>query len=64
VFLAPTKPLVEQQLATCVGIPAEHCAMLTGSTSKSDARQAMWEAKRVVFCTPQARGVAEGGRKG
>uniref|UniRef100_A0A3Q2P0J9 Helicase ATP-binding domain-containing protein n=1 Tax=Fundulus heteroclitus TaxID=8078 RepID=A0A3Q2P0J9_FUNHE len=55
VFMAPTKPLVAQQIEACykvMGIPQEHMAELTGSTAAKQ-RQEVWRAKRVFFLTPQ-----------
>ncbi|KAK3563242.1 hypothetical protein QTP86_019351 [Hemibagrus guttatus] len=55
VFLAPTKPLVAQQIEACyrvMGIPQEHMAELTGSTPASQRRE-LWRSRRVFFLTPQ-----------
>ncbi|XP_060919558.1 Fanconi anemia group M protein [Labrus mixtus] len=55
VFMAPTKPLVAQQIEACykvMGIPQAHMAELTGSTAAKQ-RQEVWRAKRVFFLTPQ-----------
>ncbi|KAM7375969.1 hypothetical protein PAMP_005723 [Pampus punctatissimus] len=55
VFMAPTKPLVAQQIEACykvMGIPQEHMAELTGSTAAKQ-RQDIWRSKRVFFLTPQ-----------
>ncbi|KAF3701124.1 Fanconi anemia group M protein [Channa argus] len=55
VFMAPTKPLVAQQIEACykvMGIPQAHMAELTGSTAAKQ-RQAVWSSKRVFFLTPQ-----------
>nr|XP_061798264.1 Fanconi anemia group M protein-like [Nerophis lumbriciformis] len=55
VFMAPTKPLVAQQIEACynvMGIPQEHMAELTGSTA-AHRRQEVWRSKRVFFLTPQ-----------
>ncbi|CAJ1073462.1 LOW QUALITY PROTEIN: Fanconi anemia group M protein [Xyrichtys novacula] len=55
VFMAPTKPLVAQQIEACykvMGIPQEHMAELTGSTAAKQ-RQEVWRTKRVFFLTPQ-----------
>lgn len=62
VFVAPTRPLVEQQLAACtqmMAIPKAHTVLLTsdlakGAASKAgEARISAWAAKRMFFCTPQ-----------
>ncbi|XP_061600211.1 Fanconi anemia group M protein [Cololabis saira] len=55
VFMAPTKPLVAQQIEACynvMGIPQAHMAELTGSTAAKQ-RQDVWRSKRVFFLTPQ-----------
>ncbi|KAM6917402.1 Fanconi anemia group M protein [Lycodopsis pacificus] len=55
VFMAPTKPLVAQQIEACynvMGIPQAHMAELTGSTA-ANRRQEVWRTKRVLFLTPQ-----------
>ena len=58
VFLAPTRPLVDQQKAACsniCGIPTEDTCTMMGSTKKDESgtRRTFWRAKRVFFCTPQ-----------
>ncbi|XP_077617403.1 Fanconi anemia group M protein [Crocuta crocuta] len=55
VFMAPTKPLVTQQIEACyrvMGIPQSHMAEMTGST-QALTRKEMWQSKRVLFLTPQ-----------
>ncbi|XP_076835377.1 Fanconi anemia group M protein isoform X3 [Brachyhypopomus gauderio] len=55
VFMAPTKPLVAQQIEACykvMGIPQHHMAELTGGTA-APQRGELWGAKRVFFLTPQ-----------
>jgi ERCC4-related helicase len=55
VFVAPTKPLVAQQIDACfniVGIPRSHTTMLTGGVSPA-IRAEEWSSKRVFFMTPQ-----------
>ena len=55
VFVAPTKPLVAQQIDACfniVGIPRSQTAMLTGNVH-STVRSEEWQEKRVFFLTPQ-----------
>ncbi|KAM6973232.1 Fanconi anemia group M protein [Aplochiton taeniatus] len=55
VFMAPTKPLVAQQIEACykvMGIPQAHMAELTGSISAGQ-REGLWKSKRVFFLTPQ-----------
>ncbi|XP_053206455.1 Fanconi anemia group M protein homolog [Panonychus citri] len=55
VFMAPTRPLVKQQMEACfdiVGIPREDIVELTGHTSPCK-RQEEWLTKRLFFLTPQ-----------
>ncbi|RKF81530.1 ATP-dependent DNA helicase mph1 [Golovinomyces cichoracearum] len=55
IFVAPTKPLVSQQVDACfnvVGIPRSQTTMLTGSQVPA-LRAEEWVAKRVFFMTPQ-----------
>lgn len=55
VFVAPTKPLVSQQIDACfniVGIPRSQTTMLTGEVSPA-VRAEEWQEKRVFFMTPQ-----------
>ncbi|KAM6202745.1 Fanconi anemia group M protein [Rhynchocyon petersi] len=55
VFMAPTKPLVAQQIEACyrvMGIPQPHMAEMTGST-QAFTRKEIWHNKRVLFLTPQ-----------
>jgi ERCC4-related helicase len=55
IFLAPTLPLVQQQIKACydiMGIPTRATAILTGKTSQ-DKRLLLWQEKSVFFCTPQ-----------
>ncbi|XP_068194449.1 Fanconi anemia group M protein [Antennarius striatus] len=55
VFMAPTKPLVAQQIEACynvMGIPQIHMAELTGTTAAKQ-RQEVWRSKRIFFLTPQ-----------
>ncbi|KAL2913489.1 3'-5' DNA helicase [Polyrhizophydium stewartii] len=55
IFMAPTRPLVAQQIEACyniTGIPQEATQELTGSV-RADARVAIWAEKRVFFLTPQ-----------
>ncbi|KAK9817873.1 hypothetical protein WJX72_003494 [[Myrmecia] bisecta] len=57
VFVAPTKPLVNQQVQACyefMGIKRKSIVELTG-TVKADARAELWSLpdKRIYFCTPQ-----------
>ncbi|KAL2757129.1 hypothetical protein ACRALDRAFT_2052863 [Sodiomyces alcalophilus JCM 7366] len=55
VFVAPTKPLVAQQVDACfniVGIPRSDTTMLTGETAPA-LRADEWETRRVFFMTPQ-----------
>ncbi|KAL1791451.1 Fanconi anemia group M protein isoform X1 [Sigmodon hispidus] len=55
VFMAPTKPLVTQQMEACfhvMGIPQSHMAEMTGSTQAVN-RKEIWCSKRILFLTPQ-----------
>nr|KAF6500041.1 FA complementation group M [Molossus molossus] len=55
VFMAPTKPLVTQQIEACyrvMGIPQPHMAEMTGST-QAFTRKEIWHSRRVIFLTPQ-----------
>jgi ATP-dependent DNA helicase MPH1 len=55
VFVAPTKPLVSQQVKACfeiAGIPRSATTMLTGGTPPG-IRAEEWRSKRVFFMTPQ-----------
>lgn len=55
VFVAPTKPLVAQQVDACyniVGIPRSTTTMLTGDITPA-VRAEEWDSKRVFFMTPQ-----------
>ncbi|RVX66268.1 hypothetical protein B0A52_10195 [Exophiala mesophila] len=55
VFVAPTKPLVAQQIDACfniAGIPRSTTTMLTGEVSPA-LRAEEWQEKRVFFMTPQ-----------
>lgn len=54
-FVAPTKPLVSQQVKACfaiAGIPHSATTMLTGGISPG-LRAEEWQSKRVFFMTPQ-----------
>lgn len=53
--MAPTRPLVSQQIDACyhiMGIPRNETAELTGKQNKK-TRCVAWKAKRVFFATPQ-----------
>ena len=55
VFVAPTKPLVSQQVEACFkicGVPYSHTAQLTGSIAKPQ-RATAYEERRVFYMTPQ-----------
>ena len=55
VFVAPTKPLVSQQVKACfdiAGIPRSATTMLTGGTPPG-LRAEEWQNKRIFFMTPQ-----------
>ncbi|KAJ3123675.1 hypothetical protein HK098_001707 [Nowakowskiella sp. JEL0407] len=56
IFMAPTKPLVNQQISACygiTGIPDEDTITLTG-TINPQKRQEYWKTKRVFYVTPQS----------
>nr|KAG5712856.1 hypothetical protein BaRGS_007453 [Batillaria attramentaria] len=62
--MAPTKPLVAQQIEACyniMGIPRDDTAEMTGTMNPTD-RQKAWRDRRVFFLTPQRSqyGVVEG----
>lgn len=53
--MAPTRPLVTQQIQAChyiAGIPQSDCVELTGQTAPI-MRNIAWGTKRVIYCTPQ-----------
>ncbi|KAL1919923.1 uncharacterized protein VTP21DRAFT_1855 [Calcarisporiella thermophila] len=55
VFMAPTRPLVAQQIEACYrvcGIPQSETAELTGAQNP-ESRKSIWREKRVFFLTPQ-----------
>ena len=55
IFVAPTRPLVSQQVKACfeiAGIPRTATTMLTGNTPPG-VRAEEWQSKRVFFMTPQ-----------
>jgi ERCC4-related helicase len=55
VFVAPTRPLVHQQMNACyqtAGIPPPLTVELTGHTRLS-VRRELWRTRRVFFLTPQ-----------
>ncbi|KAJ5601171.1 hypothetical protein N7510_010705 [Penicillium lagena] len=55
IFVAPTKPLVSQQVSACLdiaGIPRSKTTMLTGGVAPG-IRAEEWQSKRVFFMTPQ-----------
>ncbi|XP_060659310.1 uncharacterized protein LOC132793413 [Drosophila nasuta] len=55
IFMAPTRPLVSQQIAACQKImpfPADDTVELTGRLPRAK-RAELWMSKRVFFATPQ-----------
>ncbi|KAH8416002.1 hypothetical protein KR222_006323 [Zaprionus bogoriensis] len=55
IFMAPTRPLVSQQIAACQKImpfPADDTVELTGRLPRVK-RAELWRSKRVFFATPQ-----------
>ena len=58
IFMAPTRPLVAQQIEACasiVGIPQSDSVELTGNDSPV-ARAEAWKSRRVFYATPQTVG--------
>ncbi|XP_037027700.1 Fanconi anemia group M protein isoform X2 [Bradysia coprophila] len=56
IFMAPTKPLVAQQIDACyqiMGISKEDTAEITGQQKKEN-RLKLWKLKRVFYATPQS----------
>ncbi|XP_038122822.1 uncharacterized protein LOC6050823 [Culex quinquefasciatus] len=56
IFMAPTKPLVNQQIQAChnvTGISLDDTAEMTGRQSKTN-RAELWRTKRVFYATPQS----------
>lgn len=57
VFMAPTRPLVEQQISACtdiMGFPPEDSVELTGHIPAA-TRAKYWQEKRLFYVTPQVR---------
>jgi ERCC4-related helicase len=55
VFLAPTRPLVGQQIEAChtvMGFRLEDTAELQGDVPHAE-RATLWRDRRVFYCTPQ-----------
>lgn len=55
IFMAPSRPLVTQQISAChgiVGIPLKDAVELTGK-DPADRRAEAWAKRRVFYCTPQ-----------
>lgn len=53
--MAPTRPLVAQQIQACykiMGFPKDETIELTGKQNKK-IRSVAWHTKRVFYCTPQ-----------
>ncbi len=56
IFMAPTKPLVAQQIDACfqiMGISKDDTAEITGQQKKEN-RLKLWKMKRVFYATPQS----------
>lgn len=56
IFMAPTRPLVSQQLEACLGItgmPRDVASILIGGSFTPALRALEWADKRVFFATPQ-----------
>ena len=55
IFMAPSRPLVTQQIAAChgiAGIPLRDAVELTGKDNP-EKRAEQWRKRRVFYCTPQ-----------
>ena len=55
IFMAPSRPLVTQQIAAChgiAGLPLDDAVELTG-TSHQNKRAIEWAKRRIFYCTPQ-----------
>jgi ERCC4-related helicase len=55
-FLAPTKPLVEQHAATLrdvLVVDADRIAVFTGEVTAPEERELLWRASKIVASTPQ-----------
>lgn len=55
IFMAPTRPLVNQQIDACyqiMGFPKDETVELTGKQNKK-VRAIAWKTKRVFYATPQ-----------
>jgi len=55
IFMAPTKPLIAQQMEACygiVGIPRSATVLMTGETTPA-IRAEEWQNRRLFFMTPQ-----------
>jgi ATP-dependent DNA helicase MPH1 len=55
IFMAPSRPLVTQQIQAChgiAGIPLKDAVELTGKDAP-EKRQEEWSKRRVFYCTPQ-----------
>lgn len=56
VFMAPTRPLVSQQVGACLGItgiPRHEVSVMIGGSISAKLRENEWKEKRVFFATPQ-----------
>jgi ERCC4-related helicase len=56
IFMAPTRPLVEQQIKACYdicGLPQKDTVMMVGTSIAKAKRPQLWSSGRVFFCTPQ-----------
>ena len=55
VFMAPTRPLVQQQIKACcvsIGLSAKRDAMMLTGEDPADTRRELWMKRRLIFCTP------------
>jgi ATP-dependent DNA helicase MPH1 len=56
IFMAPAKPLVQQQAAAImdiIGVPRSDCSLMVGTSSTVAGRVNEWSQKRIFFATPQ-----------
>lgn len=55
IFMAPTRPLVTQQIQAChgiAGIPLRDAVEMTGKDAP-ERREEEWRRRRIFYCTPQ-----------
>ena len=55
VFMAPTRPLVQQQIKACcvsIGLHAARDALMLTGEDQVETRRELWQTRRLIFCTP------------